>query len=174
MSSIFSVMIITLFLLIPVVLTYIIYSLIKKRQKKSVTLVISLCLGIVIVFLVLYLAPTRLKLQSSDSDYNLTIYKNGRTYLIDDREQKNSMMQLLEGQKYVRNVNIPLNGVPRVASDQYISIRIAGIEVPSNILISVRLDDTSLSYLENSSRYYSINNSKKFTQDIQNFISINL
>ncbi len=169
MVKIINIAILLLMLLLPFILLYTIYSLIKGKPKIHRIFAIFILLGMIALITIFYV-PSSMELHEQ-KQLTVTLHRNGQIYKIVDLEQVKEIKELVEKQKFIRSVSRTLVGSSPVPSDQYINVFFEGKDIPFSQLISVRMDTAQSSYLERDSQYYKIVNAEAFVQNMVDYTS---
>ncbi|MRH43250.1 hypothetical protein GH741_11220 [Aquibacillus halophilus] len=157
-----------LFLLATIFLVYLIYFLVNKRKRKLFRT--GMLLLIVVIFLGIFYAPTQTHIDTS-KNYSITFYTGNTSFAITDKKQVSRVISLVNSQTLIRNTEKTIFGVTRLPSDDTITIRIVGINVPYHDLFVVRKDDYKQSFANINEQYYSILSAKSFVKEVVNLVS---
>lgn len=168
MTYLLNISIWVLFFLWSCLIIYTVYLLRKKRKK---TIIRSLTiLFLITVLLSIFYYPTNLKLDFSKK-YEVTIIENGEMHNITENKQIDNILKLVNEQIVIKSTTKTLLGTNSVPSNDNISIFISGNNISFSLLIFIRKNATSDSYIEKNGQYYKILDTENIIKSVEEFIN---
>lgn len=153
-------LIIILMVLLPILLIFLFYSLIKKMRLYSVVNIILL--AIITMILIVFYRPTSIEI-AQYTDIVITIQNNNGRSVIENIEQKKEILQLVEKQNVVRNAELTVRQPNAIEA-----YRITDIFIRSQTINTLFSLDTyhKESYMKMYRQYYRILNEEKFYEEL--------
>jgi energy-coupling factor transporter transmembrane protein EcfT len=165
MITITNVVIWLLFLLVPLILSYIIHALIKKKKRKYVIRGILIFFGIIALLTIFYV-PVQMRLDNPPQLNIIMDNSQGQSVKVENLDQIKEIKELVEKQMFIRSTLKTLNGIPPYPAKEGININFLGKD---SLYIFVRRDAVQYSFLKRGKQYYTVLHTEKFVKEIFSF-----
>jgi energy-coupling factor transporter transmembrane protein EcfT len=167
MDKVLNISILLIEIILPILIIYLVYKILKKKYR---IILPTITIVILVTLLVVFYMPSSTAI-SRDKATSISFITDNQHLQITDQEQQSSVLTFINEQKFIRSTKKTIFDIPSSPSNQYLELRISGIDEPFNVLISVRLDNYKESYMQKDGQFFTIRNANSFGNQLNEIYS---